>query len=223
MPAIGDDGPAALVPVRAVLPFPFALEASGGGVGVTALPDIDEFNSCRGRLLAAAVSNGGGCGRSRPDDEEPPGPNGPRDEDADFGDVSLVAELGLDIVSTVDVLGEMELEESVCGGTCSRVLNRACSASFESTISVVDVVLPKRLIFFARATSDERRRSRTPGGGPAALLLLLLLLLLRLLLLAPVPPLREESSSWRGFDEARMTDSEGWVLKGEGCRDAGFG
>lgn len=48
----------------------------------------------------------------------------------------------------------------------SRGSNLACSGSLESTISVVDVVLlPKRLIFFARATREERRRSRAEGGG----------------------------------------------------------
>jgi hypothetical protein len=48
----------------------------------------------------------------------------------------------------------------------SRGSNLACSGSFESTISVVEVVLlPKRFIFFARATMEERRRSRTDGGG----------------------------------------------------------
>jgi hypothetical protein len=189
---MGEDGPAALVPVRAVLPLALALVASGGGVGVTALPDKDELNSCLGRLFAAAVSKGGGWGRSRPD-ELPPLPNGPRDEDADLGDVSLVAELGLDIVSTacagsVAVVVVVLVEESVCWGTCSRGLNLACSGSFESTISVVEVEFPNKLIFFARATRDERRRSRTPCGGP------------------PPPLAREESSFWRGFDEARMTD-----------------
>jgi|SRR5277367_972184 hypothetical protein len=101
VPAIGDDGPAAFVPERLVFPFAFAVVVSGGGVGVTALPGADEFNSCLGKLFAAAVSNGGGCGRSLPDDD--PLPNGPRDEAADFGDVSLVAEIGLDIVSIVAV------------------------------------------------------------------------------------------------------------------------
>jgi len=48
----------------------------------------------------------------------------------------------------------------------SKGLNLACSGSFELTTSVAEVVLlPKRLIFFARATSEERRRSRTDGGG----------------------------------------------------------
>ena len=187
VPAMGEDGPAALVPVRAVLPLALALVASGGGVGVTALPDKDELNSCLGRLFAAAVSKGGGWGRSRAD-ELPPLPNGPRDEDADLGDVSLPAELGLDIVSTAGPVAAVVVEESVWWGTCSRGLNLACSGSFESTISVVEVEFPNKLIFFARATREERRRSRTPCGGP------------------PPPPPREESSSWRGFDDARMTD-----------------
>lgn len=39
---------------------------SGGGVGVTESGGNDELSSCRGRLFAAAVSSGGGCGRSRP-------------------------------------------------------------------------------------------------------------------------------------------------------------
>ena len=39
---------------------------SGGGVGVTELGGKDELSSLRERLLAAAVSSGGGCGRSRP-------------------------------------------------------------------------------------------------------------------------------------------------------------
>ena len=58
--ASGDDGPAAFVPVRSLRPFAFALEASGGGVGVIALTGEVEFNSWRGRLFAAAVSRGGG-------------------------------------------------------------------------------------------------------------------------------------------------------------------
>jgi hypothetical protein len=81
-----------------------------------------------------------------------------------LGDVSLVAEVGLDIVSTVAVA----VEGSVGWGTCSRGLNLACSGSLESTISVLEVLLPNKLIFFARATREERRRSRTPGGGCGA-------------------------------------------------------
>jgi len=164
VPAIGDDGPAAFVPERLVFPFAFAVDVSGGGVGVTALPDTDEFNSCRGKLFAAAVSNGGGCGRSLPPEDDDPLPNGPRDDAADLGEVSLVAEVGLDIVSTVAVA----VEGSVGWGTCSRGLNLACSGSLESTISVLEVLLPNKLIFFARATREERRRSRTPGGGCGA-------------------------------------------------------
>ena len=54
---------------------------------------------------------------------------------------------------------------AVLRGTWSRGLKSACLGSFGSTIPVVDVVLPKRLIFFARAARDERRRSKMEGGG----------------------------------------------------------
>jgi hypothetical protein len=58
--ASGEDGPAAFVPVRGFRPFALRV-ASAGGVGLIALPSCNgEFNSLRGRLLAAAVSRGGG-------------------------------------------------------------------------------------------------------------------------------------------------------------------
>ena len=47
----------------------------------------------------------------------------------------------------------------------SRGLNLACSGSFESTMSVVEVEDPNRFIFFASATREERRRWRTEEGG----------------------------------------------------------
>lgn len=107
----------------------------------------DESNSWRGRLFAAAVSRGGGCGRSRAVEvafERP---------DADLGEDSVVVFVGLVVLSMIE-------------GALSSGSNLAYSGSFESTISVVDVVLlPKRLIFFARAAREERRRSRTPGRG----------------------------------------------------------
>ena len=63
----GEEGPAALVPwpgLRVPLSL-FALEEEDegrppGGVGVIESGGREEFSSWRGRLLAAAVSNGGG-------------------------------------------------------------------------------------------------------------------------------------------------------------------
>ena len=70
----GDDGPAALVPDRECREFVFEVEeVSGGGVGDTESLGKEEFNSCRGRLFAAAVSSGGGWGRSLPVEAVPCG------------------------------------------------------------------------------------------------------------------------------------------------------
>ena len=98
--------------------------------------------------------------------------------------------MGLDIISGPSAA---TVEPSVGAGNCSRGSNLACSGSLGSTISVVEVVLPKRLIFFARATREERRRSRTLGGGP-------------------LPP-RESSACGRGLEEARLMDYKLCYLK----------
>lgn len=145
--AKGDECPAAFVPVRGFRALLLAFDVSGGGVGVTASDGKDEFSLSRGKLFAAAVSNGGGCGRSRP---ELLCVEAPLERvDPSFGAVSLVVEEGL--VVSID---------SSAIGTVSRGLNLACSGSLLSTISVVDELLPNKLIFFASATSEERRRSR---------------------------------------------------------------
>ena len=75
-----------------------------------------------------------------------------------------MADLGEVSIGLVSVIGSPPPSVEVV--VVSRGLNLACSGSFESTISVVEVVLvPKRLIFFARATRELRRRSRADGGG----------------------------------------------------------
>jgi len=60
----GEECPAAFTPAFILRPFELVLAASGGGVGVTLSLCSDGCNSALGRLFAAAVSRGGGCGRS---------------------------------------------------------------------------------------------------------------------------------------------------------------
>ena len=93
------------------------------------------------------MSKGGGWGRSRPELLEVDVPL--ERVDPGFGAVSLVDDEGL--VACID---------SSAIGTVSRGLNLACSGSLLSTISVVDELLPNKLIFLASATSEERRCSR---------------------------------------------------------------
>ena len=145
----GEECPAALTPDFDFRASELLLEASGGGVGVTLSRGEDEFSL--GRLFAAAVSRGGGWGRSLPW-ELVVELDVPLDRvDPDFEAVS-VALLGLVV-------------ESAGMGASSNGLNLACSGSLESTMSVVEVELPNKLIFFARATREDRRRWRMEGCG----------------------------------------------------------
>jgi hypothetical protein len=162
-------------------------EAPPGGVGVMVSAGTAEWSCCRGRLFAAAVSRGGGWGRSLG-----PVPEAPEEER--------------------DLEGETGLSSAICGaawwGTWSRGLKRACSGSLGSTMSAVEVELPNRLIFFASAARDERRRSRiecpgeeddeaAAGGGDE-------------LLLAPLLLLAEEVDEEEVFAGA---DGEEWLLE----------
>jgi hypothetical protein len=123
--------------------------------------------------LAAAVSSGGGCGLSFPE-----APEDDRDFEGETGSAEFKIEEWAESLSMDDAALD------VSGGAEGRGLKRACSGSFGSTMSLEELELPKRLIFFARATMEERRRSRMDGcagavgAGPGAGLLALALAVL---------------------------------------------